>query len=62
MDDPVECRCGKECEFREMEQVYDDQGIYAGRFCCYECAAKHLNLHMTRSDYAESGENLDGDY
>lgn len=64
-DDSCVCYCGKHFDsFRDLEQIYDDCGIYAGRCCSYECAEKNLgiNLHYTRRDAAECGENLDSDY
>jgi rRNA maturation endonuclease Nob1 len=62
----VQCHgCGKIFDsIHEMERIYDSCGVYAGRMCSYACAEKHMkiNLHCTRADYAENGENLDSDY
>jgi len=60
--DIVTCTCGTTIDYRDMERVYDCHGIYAGRWCSYECAEKHLNLNYTRQDAAENGENIDSDY
>lgn len=59
----VKCQgCKKEIDWNDLVEVYDDCGIYAGKWCSYECAEQHLNLHMTRQDYAECGECIDDDY
>lgn len=60
--DLVKCQgCGKEMEWNEMERVYDDCNIYAGRWCEYACAEEHMQLHLSRRDYAEAGERLEED-
>lgn len=45
------CKCGK-----PADDMYDDYGIYAGRFCSEECCG--LNLHWVN----DGSECLDEDY
>jgi hypothetical protein len=45
------CKCGK-----PAEDMYDDYGIYAGKFCSEECCG--LNLHWVN----DGSECLDEDY
>lgn len=62
VSDIMICNCGTELDINMAIRVYDDQGIYAGRWCSYECADRHMLLHKTRADYAEDGEQIDEDY
>jgi len=60
-----ECRCPG-CEklmpINEMERVYDNHGIYAGRWCSWECANRNMNLCYTAFDALENGECIEEDY
>jgi hypothetical protein len=53
--------CHKDIAAESAVEVYDDCGIYAGRWCSRDCAERVLNLHMSAQDYADAGECLEDD-
>ena len=50
--------CHKDVDRWDMEEVYDDQGIYAGLYCSYECCEKNgkIMLHRTNQEAYEAGD------
>lgn len=50
--------CMVEIDRWEMEEIYDDQGIYAGLYCTYKCAEENspINLHRTNQEAYEAGD------
>lgn len=50
--------CHKEMDKYQMEEIYDNQGIYAGRYCTMTCAEKNsgLKLHRTNQEAYEAGD------
>ncbi len=63
-EDNVTCYCGEIMPWNCFERIYDDHGCYAGKACCEKCFEDNagINLHYSRRDALENGENIDSDY
>ena len=57
--------CGVLKDRWEMEEIYDDQGIYAGLYCSYECCERRgkIRLHRSYEEAVTAGDwGDDGNY